>query len=317
MNYKQLSEEERHRIGALRSEGRNMSFIARRLGRSCSTISRELKRNRYPTDGRYRAYHAASMANGRRKRARSGSRFTAHDWKPVDLLLRCDWSPEQVAGELSITGILEISHETIYQHVLRDRRSGGTLWTHLRGSRKQRRKRYGAYDSRGRLAGKRPIGDRPRQAENRETTGHWEIDTVHGGGLESIVTLVDRKSGFVQIGQLAQRTIEETNWRLLKLMARHPGRYETITSDNGCEFHGYKEVEAKSRVIFYFATPHHSWERGTNENTNGLIRQYLPKGASMAELTQQQCDAIATKLNSRPRKRLGYRTPYQVFHEIF
>ena len=187
----------------------------------------------------------------------------------------------------------------------------------MRGARKKRRKRYGAYDSRGRLAGKRPIGERPRQAEDRETTGHWEIDTVHGRGLESVVTLVDRKSGFVQIGLLAQRTIEETNWRLLKLMARHPGRYQTITSDNGCEFHGYKQVEAKSSVIFYFATPHHSWERGTNENTNGLIRQYLPKGASMASVTQEECDRIAKKLNSRPRKRLGYRTPYQVFHEIF
>ena len=317
MNYTQLSEEERYRIGALRSEGRTMSCIARRLGRSCSTISRELKRNRYPTDGRYRAYHAGSMARGRRSRARSGSRFGANDWKPVEALLRCDWSPEQVAGELSITGILEISHETIYQHILKDRRAGGNLWSHLRGSNKQRRKRYGAYDSRGRLAGKRPIGDRPQPAENRETTGHWEIDTVHGGGLESVVTLVDRKSGFVQIGQLAQRTIEQTNRRLLKLMSRHPGRYETITSDNGCEFHGYKEVEAKSGVEFYFATPHHSWERGTNENTNGLIRQYLPKGASMATLTQQQCDSIARRLNSRPRKRLGYRTPYQVFHEIF
>jgi IS30 family transposase len=228
-----------------------------------------------------------------------------------------DWSPEQVSGALSISGIPEISHQTIYQHVLKDRRAGGTLWRHLRGSNKKRRKRYGAYDSRGRLAGKRPIGDRPQQAEDRETTGHWEIDTVHGGGLESVITLVDRKSGFVQIGRLAQRTIEETNRRLLKLMARHPGCYQTITSDNGCEFHGYKEVEAKSEVKFYFATPHHSWERGTNENTNGLIRQYLPKGASMATLTQQQCDSIAKKLNSRPRKRLGYRTPYQVFYEIF
>lgn len=257
------------------------------------------------------------MARGRRKRARSGSRFSACEWKSVDLLLRCDWSPEQVAGELSIAGILEISHESIYQHILRDRRSGGNLWTHLRGARKKRRKRYGAYDSRGRLAGKRPIGERPPQAELRETTGHWEIDTVHGGGLESVVTLVDRKSGFVQIGWLAQRTVEETNRRLLKLMARHPGRYQTITSDNGCEFHGYKQVEAQSGVEFYFATPHHSWERGTNENTNGLIRQYLPKGVSMASVTQWQCDRIAEKLNSRPRKRLGYRNPNQVFHGVF
>jgi len=134
-----------------------------------------------------------------------------------------DWSPEQVSGELSISGIPEISHQTIYQHVLKDRRAGGALWSHLRGSNKKRRKRYGAYDSRGRFAGKRPMGDRPQQAEDRETTRHWEIDTVHGGGLVSVVTLIDRKSGFVRIGRLTQRTIEETNPRLLKLMVRHPG----------------------------------------------------------------------------------------------
>jgi IS30 family transposase len=235
MSYSQLNEEDRYRIAALRTEGTSMSEIARRLGRACSTISRELKRNRYPTDGRYRAYHAARMARGRRSRSRKGGRFSAEDWKAVEALLRLDWSPEQVSGDLYCTEILSISHETIYQHILRDRRAGGDLWSHLRGANKQRRKRYGAYDSRGRLAGKRPIGERPRQAEDRETTGHWEIDTVHGKGLESVVTLVDRKSGFVQIGQLAQRTIEETNQRLLKLMSRHPGRYETITSDNGCE----------------------------------------------------------------------------------
>ena len=127
MAYLQLSEEERYRISAMRMEGTTMSEIARRLGRACSTISRELKRNKYPTDGRYRAYHAARMARGRRKRARSGSRFTAADWEPVEYLLRCDWSPQQVAGDLSISGILEISHESIYQHILRDRRSGGNL----------------------------------------------------------------------------------------------------------------------------------------------------------------------------------------------
>ena len=315
MSYSQLSEEERYRIAALRTEGRTMSGIARRLGRACSTISRELNRNKYPTDGHYRAYHAARMARGRRKRARSGSRYAPPEWRRVELLLRRDWSPEQVAGHLRRTGF-RISHETIYQHILADKRAGGNLWEHLRGARKQRRKRYGAYDSRGRLAGKRHISERPQAAELREATGHWEIDTVHGKGLESILTLVDRKIGFVQIGRLKQRTVLETNSRLGKLMERHPGTYETITSDNGCEFHGYKQVEQLSGVRFYFATPHHSWERGTNENTNGLIRQYLPKGTSMASLTQNRCDAIAKKLNERPRKRHGYRTPQEVFSEI-
>ena len=316
MSYTQLSEEERYQIAALRTEGKTMSCIAKRLGRAYSTISRELDRNKYPTDGRYRAYHAARMARGRRKRARSGSRYALREWRRVELLLRRDWSPEQVAGHLRRTGF-RISHETIYQRVLADQRAGGNLWEHLRGARKQRRKRYGAYDSRGRLAGKRHITERPQAAEFRESIGHWEIDTVHGKGLESILTLVDRKSGYVQIGRLEQRTIPFTNQRLSKLMDRHPDRYQTITSDNGCEFHGYKQIEQHREVKFYFATPHHSWERGTNENTNGLIRQYLPKGTSMANLTQQDCDTIAKKLNDRPRKRHGYRTPQEIFSEIY
>jgi transposase, IS30 family len=315
MKYTQLSEEERHRIAALRVEGKSLSTIARRLGRAPSTISREVKRNRYPTDGRYRAYHAERMSRGRRSRARSGSRFGAAVWKQVEELLAKDWSPDQISGYFKKECLPGMSHETIYQYLLQDRRNGGDLWERLRGARKKRRKRYGAHDSRGRLAGKRSIHERPAAAERREATGHWEIDTVHGKGLVSILTLVDRKSGYVQIGLLNQRTAWETNWRLSKLMARHPGRYATITSDNGCEFHSYREIEMKSEVLFYFATPHHSWERGTSENTNGLIRQYLPKGTSFANLTQQACDAIARKLNTRPRKRLGYRTPKEVFNE--
>jgi IS30 family transposase len=312
MKYTQLSEEERYRIAALRVEGKSLSTIARRLGRAPSTISREVSRNRYPTDGRYKAYHAERMARGRRSRARRGTRFGASDWKSVVRLLRLDWSPQQVSGHLKLKGLPSMSHETIYQYLLRDRRRGGDLWQRLRGARKQRRKRYGAYDSRGRLAGKRAITERPLEAENRSTIGHWEIDTVHGKGLGAVLTLVDRRSGYVQIGHLHRCTAWETNWRLGKLMARHPGCYHTITSDNGCEFHGYREVEDVSATRFYFAAPHHSWERGTNENTNGLIRQYLPKGMSFESLTQQTCDAIARKLNNRPRKRHGYRSPIEV-----
>lgn len=315
MKYSQLSLNERSQITAMRMVGRNSSYIARALGRACSTISRELKRNRSEVDGWYRAYHADRIARGRRSVARSGSQYALPEWQRVEALLRLDWNPQQIAGRLGREGF-RISHETIYQHILADQRAGGDLWRLLRGAKKQRRKRYGAHDSRGRLAGKRHITERPQAAENREIVGHWEIDTVHGKGLESILTLVDRKSGFVQIGRLEQRTVPETNCRLGKLMARHPGLYETITSDNGCEFHGYKLVESRSRVKFYFATPHHSWERGTNENTNGLIRQYLPKGVSMADLTQKRCDAIARTLNDRPRKRHGYRTPAEVFNAI-
>lgn len=311
--YKQLNIEERYMIGMMRVMHFSLREIARVLERSPSTISRELRRNRYPTDGKYRAMHAASMANGRRRRARWGSHFSSKQWRMVEKLLREDLSPDQVSGVLRRKRKLSISHETIYKHVWQDKRDGGTLWSHLRGAGKQRRKGYGRYDSRGRLAGKRPIGDRPTSAEKRSRIGHWEIDTVMGSGRACILTIVDRKTGYTAIGQLDARTIAATNSRLSRILQRQPQRFRTITADNGCEFHGYKDIEENHDLTFYFAAPHHSWERGTNENTNGLIRQYLPKGTSMDTLTQARCNAIASKLNNRPRKRLGYKTPAELF----
>jgi len=154
----------------------------------------------------------------------------------------------------------------------------------------------------------RPLGGR----HGRHGNGQPGKGSVQA---QCIVTLVDRKSGYLQIGLLGQRTVEETNNRIGKLIDRNPGRYRPITAENGCEFHGYKRLEEKKGVIFYFATPHHFWERGTNENTNGLIRQYLPKGESMRELTQGRCNAIAEKLNNRPRKRHQYRTPKEIFEK--
>jgi IS30 family transposase len=317
MNYRQLNAEERSALAALRSVGFSQAEIAQELGRHRSTVWRELRRNSAPYDGGYRSARAHQRAHARRYRSRRNSQFQPAEWARVEGLLKEQWSPEQVAGHLGRTGEMAISHETIYRHVWRNFRGGGTLHLHLRGARKQCRKRYRSYDSRGRLAGKRLIRDRPHAAEQRSRIGHWEIDTVMGESLgessDCILTLVERKTGYVLIGKLKARTAAEANRMLLVLMARHPGRVATITADNGTEFHWYEQVEAVSQVRFYFATPHHSWERGTNENTNGLIRQYLPKGETMAGVTQRQCDQIADRLNSRPRKRYGYKTPNQCF----
>lgn len=294
----------------------SQAATARHLGRSTSTISRELGRNRRSADGHYRAAHAQSNYDARKRRARRGSRFDWGDWYTVEKLLRQDLSPEQVAGRLKREGRLSISHETIYKHIWLDKKCGGTLYIHLRGSHKQRRKRYGKYDSRGRLADKTMIDERPEEANSRLETGHWEVDTVHSCCKAGIATIVDRKTGYVMIGQLDARTKKATNKRLIQIIRRDPERFKTITSDNGSEFHGYREVEKRCDVKFYFAWPYHSWERGTNENTNGLIRQYLPKGSSMKNLTQVECNAIARRLNNRPRKRLGYMTPKEAFDDI-
>lgn len=310
MKYHQITSEERYMLAALRKQGCNQSEIARALGRHRSTICRELKRNSSRWDGHYRPSKAIERTAGRRSRSRRNQRFTRAELQPVEALLRQRWSPEQICGRLRNS--LRISHETIYRHIWRDRMLGGSLYTYLRGARKKRRKRYGAYDSRGRLAGKRHISDRPLAAELRSEIGHWEIDTVIGNGDQHcLVTVVERKTGYVLIGKLRARTKEHTNQRTLRLMRRHPQRFKTITADNGTEFHDYAQLECATGVRFFFATPHHSWERGTCENTNGLIRQYLPKRTSMATVTQHQCNAIAHALNRRPRKRLGFKTPQE------
>jgi len=318
MKYEQLNAEERSVLAALRSLGMNQAQIGRVLGRHRSTVGRELRRNRAPYDGGYRAERAHQRAHARRYRSRRNSQFEAEQWARVEALLQEEWSPEQVAGYLRRRGELAISHETIYRHVWGDWKKGGTLHAHLRGARKQCRKRYGTYDRRGRLAGKRMIGERPAVVERRRQMGHWEIDTMMGESLgessDCILTLVERRTGYVLIGKLAARTAAEANRALLDLLESHPGRVRTITADNGTEFHWYEQIEAVNPVRFYFATPHHSWERGTNENTNGLIRQYLPKGESLAGVTQSQCDTIADQLNHRPRKRHAYKTPHECFY---
>jgi IS30 family transposase len=237
-------------------------------------VTRELRRN-ICSDGAYRPATADDFARWRRARSRRNQRFVAKDWALVLSFLKQQWSPEQISGRPKRDGGLRISHESIYRYIWQDKRRGGTRYKLLRQAGKKSRKRYDAYDSRGRLAGKRHISERPAAAQGRTLVGHWEIDTVVGPGRPCIVTLVERVTG--------------------------------------TEFHGYKDLEAATGALFYFATPHHSWERGTSENTNGLIRQYIPKRTSMSRLSQLDCDRIAHKLNHRPRRRLGFRTPAECY----
>ncbi|WP_184021472.1 IS30 family transposase [Haloferula luteola] len=281
MEYVQIGKEERYAIAAMRGAYVKVEEIARRLGRHRSTIYRELKRNASAHDGGYRAIHACWKASGRQKRSRRNMRYGPGDFEPVEELLREDLSPEQVVGRMRLERRGTMSQETIYKWIWLDRRHGGTLWRHLRGARKQRRKRYGRNDSRGRLAGKRMIGE--------------------------------RRSGLVRIGKLERISMVQTGSRTVKLLSGEQNPVRTITADNGCEFHNDKRVEKSLGTTIDFATPHHSWERGTNENTNGLIRQYLPEGEDLAGLTQRECTKIAEKLNNRPRKRLKFRTPNEIY----
>lgn len=311
--YRQLTSGERYALSALRKQGHSQAEIARALGRHRSTISREVRRNSKDRTGRvYRPSLADDYARWRRSRSRRNQRFTNEDWALVVARLREFWSPEQIAGRLRKQGKLRISHETIYRYIWRDKRRGGTYYKLLRQAGKKRRKRYGAYDSRGRLAGKRPISERPAAVEARRQVGHWEIDTMLGKGKPCVATLVERRTGYVMIGKLEARTVAELNRATVDLLASAPLPVRTVTADNGTEFHGYQQIEKATNVRFYFATPHHSWERGTSENTNGLIRQYLPKRVTMRPVTQADCHRIAGHLNRRPRKRLDFLTPAEM-----
>lgn len=315
MLYRQITYAERYTLGLLRQRGLSAAAIARVLGRHRSTVGREVRRNGANSDGTYRPQLADWYARGRRSRSRRNRRFTTAQWGRIQALLREDWSPEQIAGRLRLEGALCISHETVYRYIWADKRAGGTLYQHLRGARKQRRKRYGRYDSRGRLAGKRSIAERPASVETRAELGHWEADTMLGASQAGpcVFSMVERKSGYVLLGQLDQRTSAFVNARARRLIRRQSRPVRTITVDNGTEFHEYAALERATGTRFYFATPHHAWERGTNENTNGLLRQYLPKRRSMAHLSQHDCNRIAERLNRRPRKRLGFRTPEECY----
>lgn len=315
-SYRQLTSEERYALSALRRQGYSIRAVAGALERAPSTISREIRRNRR-RDGGYRPFTADERARGRRSRSRRNRRFEGADWTLVVACLRENWSPEQISGRLWLLDLLSISHETIYRYVWEDKRAGGSLYRHLRQASKQRRKRYRSYDSRGRLAGKRHISQRPTGAENRSRVGHFEADTMMGTSRERhcLLTLVDRKTGFTLVGKLDSRTAADTNRRAIELIRRSDRRVRTITVDHGTEFHGYRDIEAATGARFYFATPYHSWERGTSENTNGLLRQYFPKRASLASLTQHECARVARQLNRRPRKRLGFRTPAEYYEK--
>jgi len=315
MTYYQLTPDERYTIASMRAAGRRPAEIARVLGRHRSTICREIKRNRCAYDGNYRVQKAQSRTNGRRRMSRQGRHHSPKQYRVVESLLAEKWSPEQISASLPGSFGFYMSHQTIYEHVRKDQKNDGSLYLHLRQGKKIWRKLFNSVDYRGRLPGRRSIDERPIYIEMRQEIGHWEIDTVMGtGSRDCIVTLVERATGHTLIGKLKSRTTRDLNRRVIGLIKQHAHRFLTITADNGTEFHGYKAIESATGVKFYFAHPYHSWERGTNENTNGLIRQYLPKGTSMAGLTQYNCNRIARNLNTRPRKRLGFRTPEQNYY---
>jgi IS30 family transposase len=310
MNYTQLTREQRYQIYALMKAGQNQTQMAVVVGCHKSTISRELRRNRGQKG--YRPYQADEFAYDRQCDAYR-SRIAWETWQQVERLLRQEWSPEQISGRLKLEKQPTISHECIYLYVYADKRRGGTLYRHLRSQKKQR-KRYSGYIRRGQIPNRTSIDKRPKIVASKGRFGDWEADTIvgarHKGGILSVV---ERKSKLTRLRKLESKRAAELKHTSIALLAPLAARVHTITVDNGKEFCDHELIATGLQARIYFAHPYASWERGLNENTNGLVRQYFPKKYDFDRITHRDVQHVEDQLNHRPRKTLGYRTPNEVF----
>ena len=308
--YTQLTQEERYQIYILKKAEYNQAEIAKLLERDKSTISRELRRNQGLRG--YRPQQAHDLALIRRY-DKVQPRIGSQVWQQVETLIREEWSPEQVVGRVAIEQGVSISHEWIYQYIYADQRSGGYLYCFLR-CQKVRRKRYGSYDRRGRIPNQVSIDDRPAIVDSKRRFGDWEGDTVIGKGHRgALVALVERKSLYTVIRSVLHKTAKAVRGAVVDGLTPYIDWVHTITYDNGREFSDHEGMASDLDACIYFAHPYASWERGLNENTNGLIRQYFPKDRDLTTVTKYEIEKAMDKLNHRPRKSLGYRTPYEVF----
>ena len=313
--YHHLTYGSRCQIYALKKSGLSIRGVSRALEVSASTVSRELRRN----GGRrgYRMKQAQRFSEVRRRQASSRPRkLTEGLWSRIEERLRRQWSPEQIAGRLRLQGGPSVGKTWIYRQVWEDRSAGGTLYRNLRrrGKKANRRGRCGA--GRGVIPGRVDIAQRPAAVESKRRVGDWELDTIIGARHRgALVSMVDRCSKFTFLQRVSGKTSLAVGGAVLACLRPVSALAHTLTADNGKEFAGHREVAAGLSAGFYFATPYHSWERGLNEHTNGLVRQYLPKATDFIDLHDARVRQVQDLLNGRPRRVLGYRTPAEVFSE--
>lgn len=311
MSFNHLTQEDRHHIYALKATGKSNSDIALALGKHKSSIGRELRRNQGARG--YRPSQANDMARERWKYSEKAVKLNVELMFILAPLIEDKWSPDQISGWLRENENISISHETIYKFILEDKAAGGSLYTHLRWQKK-RKKRYGtkSHDRRGKIEGKVSIEERPEIVDEKIRTGDWEGDLVIGKNhKEALVTLVDRKSKLVKMMKVKSKKAEEVADAILDALGDM--RVHTITFDNGKEFTRHVELAQVLDAKIYFAHPYCSHERGLNENTNGLIRQYFPKKSDFTKLSHADVSFVENELNNRPRKALNYCTPIEVY----
>jgi len=312
--YKQLSYEQRCHIYILKKSQLSQRKIASLTGVNQSTISRELSRNSGGLG--YLQNQAQTKCDYRRKSAVKAVKMTRESINLIETQLREQWSPEQVSGWLAKTHSINISHERIYLHVWADKQAGGNLYTHLRRQGKKYVKRGSSKRSRGQIKDRVSIEERPDIVDERSRIGDWEIDTVIGKGHSgAIVTIVERKTKFTVAAQVNSKHANAVTLATIKLLKPYKSAVLTITADNGKEFANHKEITKALGAPVYFCHPYRSCERGLNENTNGLLRQYWPKCTDFKKVKQRDVVKIVTKLNQRPRKILQYDTPADLMSE--
>lgn len=314
-NYNHITLEQRIKIEALSKAGHKVPFISEHLSVHRSSIYRELKRNKTKT-GKYNAAFAHELSEEQKERFSHSRSFTFSMEKIIrDKLSKQQWSPEQIWGYCKENNIDMVSHESIYKFVYQDKDKGGMLYKNLRVASKKYRKRYGSgKNKKGIIKDKISIDERPEYINNKQSVGHWEIDTIVGKNNKgAIVTIAERATAFVLIAKLNGKNAQELAEAVVKLMMPFKELVLSITSDNGTEFAMHKYISKKLGTLFYFAHPYSSWERGLNEYTNRLIRQYIPKKTNFKDVNDLYIYEITMRLNRRPRKKLNYNTPGKVF----
>lgn len=318
MTYTHLTADERYQIDDLQREGFSQKAIAEIIGRSKSTLSRELRRNQGARGWRPRQAHLKATERLAVRGSANVKRASDAAWNYAKEHLQNDqWSPEQIAGRLEREGLETISHETIYQRILEDKKAGGTLYSNLR-CKKKRKKRYGsARSARGAIPNRVDIDQRPAIVESRKRIGDWEGDTIIGAydGGAVIASMVERKSRYTCLAKAENKTTTAVINGINEQMLPIADFVLTVTFDNGKEFSQHKTLSDKLHADVFFAKPYHSWERGLNENTNGLVRQYFPKRIPFDSISNNELQIVVKKLNDRPRKCLDYKTPFEVFNK--
>lgn len=315
--YMHLAYEQRCQIYALLKRGNSKLQIAEVVGVHVSTIKRELRRNKGKRGYRYK--QAQVKANARRgKIAHRRRKMTTEVLLYVEKML-CDrqWSPEQIAGRMKKDLSISVSHESIYRLIWKDKKDGGSLYKHLRRKGKKYGKRGSKLAGRGLIPGRIGIEHRPEVVDAKIRVGDFEGNTIVGVGHKgAIVSLVDRVTKLTRLELIQSATADETHAAIIRVLAPIKKHVLTITTDNGKEFARHADTAKKLDVNCYFANPYHSWERGLNENTNGLVRQYFPKKTDFTKITHSKISEIEYLLNSRPRKSLNFQTPQEIFLQM-